>query len=109
MTPAGVGAVPAAVLPEIRLLPKDDVAPVMPVPLNAMSVLEIRIVVAPPLFWMPVPLLLMTLLLMLTSVEPALDWTKIPALTLPENSEFVIMARGPVLMEMPKLELSTRT
>src|SRR5436189_5014276 len=98
----GVGAVPAAVLPEMRLLPKEDVAPVMAVPLKAMSVLEIRTVVVPPAFWMPVPLLLITLLLMLSSVEPEADWAKTPALTLPENTEFVIMARGPVLMEMPK-------
>jgi hypothetical protein len=56
----GVGAVPGVPLPEILLLVKDWVAPVMPVPLKATSVLEITVV--PALASMPMPPLLLTTL-----------------------------------------------
>ena len=48
--PIGLGAVPAAPFPAILLLVKECVAPVIPVVLKAISLLDSRMVAVPPPF-----------------------------------------------------------
>ena len=100
-----VGAVPAAELPEMRLLPKESVdpPPEIPVLFMEMSVFDSRVV--PPL-WTPVPLWVVTLLSTLISAPGS---SSIPAAVLPEKTELLIIMRTPLPAATPKLAFSTRT
>lgn len=85
-------------LPEIRLFPKDVVAREMPVPLKAISRLEIMTVDPAPAD-IPVTLLLITLL-SAVSFPPASIW--MPALELPESTERLTIALFPEATATPK-------
>src|SRR5262249_42177743 len=107
--PIGVGAVPAEVFPMILLLVKDCVAPLIPVPLKEMSLLDRRMVTVPPAFCTPMPLLLLTLLLTFNSVAARAPLATIPALVFPENTERLIITRPLLPIPIPKEAFWTRT
>src|SRR5258708_21932234 len=93
--PAGLGGVPGAELPKIRLLPNEKVAPAIAVLLKVISELENNIV--PPLC-RPVPLKEIT--------EQSIPTWPPGSASMPtallENSEWLILTLLPLATAMPK-------
>jgi hypothetical protein len=97
--PIGVGAVPAAVLPRIRLFPYERVVPETPVPLKVMSLFEIRTVDPAPAR-MPVAFWLITLSL---TVRLPPGSVSTPAAAFPMKADRVAITLLPLPTPMPKL------